>query len=74
MRAAKWNYGESAQLTDLAVEAFPSDDAGAGDHDTTLSHTGSGGTFAITQDGAHDSTVSMTTSGAGHSVTVTVDD
>ena len=48
--------------------------AGAGDHDTTLHHTGSTGTFAITQDGIHDTNVTMTTVGAGHNVTVTVDD
>ena len=48
--------------------------AGAGDHDSTLHHTGSSGTFAITQDGIHDTNVTMTTVGASHSVTVTIDD
>ena len=48
--------------------------AGAGDHDTTLAHTGASGTFVITQDGIHDTSVVLTTNGAGHSVTVTVDD
>ena len=42
--------------------------------DTTLHHTGSSGTFAITQDGANDGTVDIITVGSGHAVTVTVDD
>ena len=73
--------GEDKKITNITLSGGSSDSntvtsthAGAGDHDTTLSHTGSDGTFSINQSGAHDTVVDLTTSGADASVTITVTD
>ena len=73
--------GEDKKITNITLSGGSSDSntvtsthAGAGDHDTTLSHTGSDGTFSINQSGAHHTVVDLTTSGADASVTITVTD
>jgi hypothetical protein len=48
--------------------------AGVGEHKLTLSHTGTGGTFNITQDGLENKTISLTTSGNNPAVTIVQED
>ena len=50
------------------------DGSGVGEHKLTLSHTGTGGTFNITQEGLENKTISLTTSGNNPSVTIVQED
>ena len=50
------------------------DGAGVGEHKLTLSHTGTGGTFNITQEGLENKTIGLTTSGNNPSVTIVQED
>ena len=50
------------------------DGAGVGEHKLPLSHTGTGGTFNITQEGLENKTISLTTSGNNPSVTIVQED
>jgi hypothetical protein len=48
--------------------------SGVGEHKLTLSHTGTGGTFNITQEGLENKTIGLTTSGNNPSVTIVQED
>ena len=48
--------------------------SGVGEHKLTLSHTGTGGIFNITQEGLENKTISLTTSGNNPLVTIVQED
>ena len=48
--------------------------SGVGTHKTTIDHTGTGGTFTISQTGINDKLISLTTSGNNANVTITQED
>ena len=48
--------------------------SGVGEHKLTLNHSGTGGTFSITQEGLSNKTINLTTSGNNPTVTIVQED